>query len=190
MMSAQNLNSLDPVTVGLTVRSMANSELKTQLSPCHCVSQCLNHNQHAITFVLQFAVNLELIQQPPLCCCILLHTVWTWQAHLVSICEHDASIPDPMQQTLLIAPAKQLAPIAVQLCTVQTGEGWVCLLGRAVVYEGCYVVLLQTGFTEDQHSLPAECQCTSRLNAMPASKGWVCLLGRAVVYAGCYAILR
>lgn len=76
-------------------------------------------------------------------------------AYLVGVCEHDAASPNPVQQALLTASAKELAAKAVQLGAVQAGKGGMRLLGGAVVYQGCNVVLLQARFPKDQHSFPA-----------------------------------
>ena len=58
-------------------------------------------------------------------------------------------LPSPVQQALLTAPAKQLAAVAIQLGTVEPGDGPLQVLAGAVVDLSSNVVLLQPRLTKD-----------------------------------------
>lgn len=70
-------------------------------------------------------------------------------AHLVHIGEQQGALPRPVQQPLLVAPAKQLAAVAVQLGTVKAHHGPVQVLAGAVVNLSSSVVLLQSRLAKD-----------------------------------------
>ena len=67
----------------------------------------------------------------------------------MQISQEQGPLPSPVQQALLTAPAEQLAAEAIQLGTVEPGNGPLQVLTGAVVDLSSDVVLLQPGLTKD-----------------------------------------